>query len=117
MDLEYQSFGTIVIDGETHDHDVVIADGSVRARDKAPSRPLKGRLGHTPLSDDEDIPWSRPRLVVGTGYSGRLPVMDEVHREAGRRGVQLIVCPTAEAVAALSGTDLSAVNAILHVTC
>lgn len=117
VDLEYPSFGTIIIDGESHDHDVVIDDCTVRARDKAPSRPLKARFGHTPLSPDEDTPWSCPELVIGTGYSGRLPVMDEVHREAERRGVELIVLPTADAVTALTGTDLSGVNAILHVTC
>ncbi len=117
MDLHYPAFGTIVIDGTTYDHDVVIADGVVRARDKGPSRPLKGRFGHTPLSLEEDIPWSQPRLVIGTGYSSRLPVMEQVHQHADHHGVQLIVSPTADAVATLTGTDLSPINAILHVTC
>jgi hypothetical protein len=117
MDFVYPAFGTIVIDGEAYDHDVTIDSGEVAMRDKGPSRPLKGRQGHTPLSAEELIPWSQPRLIVGSGYSGRLPVLPEVKSEAERRGVDLVVMPTADAVDLLNETDQSEVNAILHVTC
>jgi hypothetical protein len=43
--------------------------------------------------------------------------MSEVHDEAKRRGVELVVMPTAEACALLRGLDPTDVNAILHVTC
>jgi hypothetical protein len=46
---------------------------------------LKDRFGHTPLSVNEDIPWSAGRLVIGTGANGSLPVMDEIEREAAGR--------------------------------
>lgn len=117
MHIEYPAFGTIVIDGETYDHDVVIADGNVRARDKGPSKPLKGRHGHTPLSTNEDIPWSASKLVIGSGYSGRLPVLAEVEVEARKHNVELEVMPTADAVELLNTEDGSRINAILHVTC
>jgi hypothetical protein len=54
--------------------------------------------------------------VVGSGASGSLPVTDDVIAEAERRGVELIVMPTVEAIEELrrSGADT---NAILHVTC
>jgi hypothetical protein len=47
---------------------------------------------------------------------GRLPVMPEVAAEAQRRGVELVVCQTPDAVKFLkeNGTDT---NAILHVSC
>lgn len=117
MDVEYPAFGKIVVDGTTYDHDVIIGDGQVRARDKAPSRPLKGRYGHTPLSVDETIPWSKPKLIIGSGYSGRLPVLPEIEDEATRRGVDLVVMPTGEAVDLFNDTNVSEVNAVLHVTC
>lgn len=117
MHIEYPAFGTIVIDGEEYDHDVVIADGKVRARDKGPSKSLKGRHGHTPLSANEDIPWSTSKLVIGSGYSGRLPVLSEVEDEAKKHNVKLEVIPTADAVALLNKEDDSRVNAVLHVTC
>ena len=115
VDVEYPGFGTIVVDGERFEHDVVLEGGAVRARDKRPSKQFKD--GHTPLSVAEDIPWSGRRLVVGSGHSGSLPVMSEVHDEAKRRGVELVVMPTAEACALLRGLDPADVNAILHVTC
>lgn len=117
MDLEYPSFGTIIVEGKSYDHDVVIGEGQVRPRDKSPSRPLKGQYGHTPLTVEEAIPWSQPKLVVGSGYSGRLPVLPEIEEEAARRGVDLVVVPTAEAVGMLTDREASSVNAILHVTC
>lgn len=117
MEFSYPGFGEIVVDGESYDHDVVIGDDRVGQRDKGPSRPLKAGLGHTPLSAKEKIPWSRPRLIIGSGYSGRLPVLPEVGDEADRLGVDMVVLPTADAVRLLNDTDQSEVNAILHVTC
>jgi hypothetical protein len=36
--------------------------------------------------------------VIGTGMHGRLPVLDEVAAEARRRGVEVVICPTPEAI-------------------
>ena len=116
MRFERYSFGSIEIDGMTYDHDVVIEGGRIRARKKGPSKPLRARYGHTPLSVAEDIPWDCRRLVIGTGASGSLPVLEEVEAEAARREVDLTTVPTREAIELLrsagAGTD-----AILHLTC
>jgi hypothetical protein len=109
-------FGSIEIDGVTYEHDVVIEVGRIRKRKKGPSKALRGRYGHTPLTSAEDIPWSCRRLVLGSGASGSLPVTDDVIAEAGRRGVELIVMPTVEAIEELRRSDADT-NAILHVTC
>jgi hypothetical protein len=42
--------------------------------------------------------------------------MDEVKAEAKKRGVELVVCPTPEAVQLLKDNPPDT-NAILHVTC
>lgn len=117
MDITYPGFGEIVVDGRAYDHDIVIDNGKVRPRDKKPSKPLKSTHGHTPLSGSEDIPWSKPRLIIGSGYSGRLPVLPDVTAEARARDVQLVVVPTAEACELLRDVAKTDVNAILHVTC
>jgi hypothetical protein len=117
MDVEYPRFGTIVVEGTTYDHDIVVEDGVVRARSKKPSKPFRGQFGHTPLSADEDIPWSKPRLVVGTGFSARLPIMTEVYDRARDAGVELVTLPTAEACALLNTMAPGDINAVLHVTC
>jgi hypothetical protein len=110
------SFGEITIDGQRYDHDVLIDRGEVRKRRKKPSKRFREEFGHTPLSAEEQIPWKCRRLVVGTGAYGRLPVMDEVKREAARRQVELLILPTPEALMALAG-ESGETNAVLHLTC
>jgi len=117
VDVDYPGFGAIVIDGSRFEHDVVVETGRVRRRKKGPSKAYRDRYGHTPLSADENIPWSAPRLVVGTGASGRLPIMPEVWEEAELRGVELIALPTAQACRLLGSVEDGEVFAILHVTC
>lgn len=115
MRFEAFSFGSIRIDGVTYNHDVVIDRERVRKRKKKPSKEFREAFGHTPLSVKEDIPWKCRRLVIGTG-TGNLPVMDEVKSEAKRRGVELVILPTSEAIAELKKHPGRA-NAVLHVTC
>ena len=113
MQVEYPGFGAILVDGERFEHDVVLEGGQVRKRRKGPSRRYRDQFGHTPLSVDEALPWSAPRLVIGTGAHGRLPIMPEVVAEARRRGVDLVTAPTTEACGLLDADT----NAVLHVTC
>jgi hypothetical protein len=115
MRFQAFSFGSIRIDGTTYDHDVVIDRGEISKRKKKPSRKFREEFGHTPLSLEEKIPWKCRRLVIGTG-GGALPVMKEVKQEAKRRGVELAIMPTAEAIELLE-REPADTNAILHVTC
>jgi hypothetical protein len=102
------------IDGQKYDKDLILDRGSLRKRKKKLSREFRDRFGHTPLSLKEEIPWECKRLVIGTGIYGRLPVMKGVLAEAKRRGVEVIVCTTPEAVKMLTGNPADT-NAILHV--
>lgn len=114
MHFDKFSFGTLRIDGNTYDQDVVIDRGEIRKRKKMPSKKFRNEFGHTPLSIGEKIPWKCTRLVIGTGAYGHLPVMKEVKLEAERRHVELVIAPTSEAIQLI---EKSAANAILHVTC
>jgi hypothetical protein len=115
MHVDHLLFGSICIDGVTYEHDVVIDRGEVRKRKKRPSKKYRNQFGHTPLSIEEKIPWKCSRLIVGTG-TGALPVMNEVKREAERRGVELLIIPTAQAIKELLDSSTNT-NAVLHVTC
>ena len=110
------SFGSVRVDGVTYDHDLIIDRGKIRQRKKGPSRQFRGAHGHTPLSAAEDIPWRCRRLVIGTGAAGALPVTTEVHEQARRREVDLVILPTAQAITVLA-TATKDTNAILHLTC
>jgi hypothetical protein len=109
-------FGVIEIDGVTYEHDLVVDRGEIHRRKKKASKKYRETFGHTPLSLEEDIPWKCTCLVIGTGAYGRLPVMDDVKREAKDRGVKLVMLPTAEAIEVLEKHSKNT-NAVLHVTC
>lgn len=116
MRFDRFSFGTLRIDGNTYEQDVVIDCGEIRKRKKAPSKRFRDEFGHTPLSIEEKIPWKCHRLVIGTGVYSRLPVMKEVKREAERRHVELVIVPTSEAIR-IMGKEKESANSILHLTC
>ena len=115
MKIEGFAFARIQIDGTVYDYDLVIDHESIKKRKKKPSKKYRVPFGHTPLSLEEKIPWNCEQLVIGTGMGG-LPVMNEVRREARRRGVELLILPTGKAVERLNLHPKST-NAILHVTC
>jgi hypothetical protein len=116
MQFDNFSFGSIQIDGSIYEHDVVIDHGEISKRKKKPSKKFQEEFGHTPLSVEENIPWKCRQLIIGSGAYGRLPVMQEVQREAERRKIKLLVLPTIEALKVLE-QDPKDTNAILHVTC
>jgi hypothetical protein len=116
VQFRHFEFGAIEIDGVTYEHDLVVDRGEIHRRKKKASKKYRDTFGHTPLSVEEDIPWKCACLVIGTGTYGRLPVMDNVKREAKDRGVELVVLPTAEAIKVLEKRPKKT-NAILHVTC
>jgi peroxiredoxin len=115
--IEGLKFGRIVVDGKEYSTDVILDGGAVRKRDKKPSSGEKERYGHTPLTLSEQIPWGCKTLIVGTGMEGRLPVVDDLKKEAERRGIKLLLFQTPAAVEYLKKHYDDSTNAILHVTC
>jgi len=101
MRFDKFSFGSIQIDGSTYEYDVIVDRGEIRKRKKKPSKKFREQFGNTPLSIEEEIPWRCHQLVIGSGAYGRLPIMQEVRREAERHKIKLLVLPTTEAIEVL----------------
>src|SRR3989475_6629246 len=116
MRFDKFSFGSLQIDGSSYEHDVLIDRGEISKRKRKPSKKFREQFGHTPLSVEENIPWKCRQLVIGNCAYGRLPVMQEVRREAETRKIKLLVLPTIEAIELLNQNPKDT-NAILHVTC
>ncbi len=114
MTVNDLSFGSVTIDGETYNKDVVIDNGTIKKRKKTESKKYRDRFGHTPLSADENIPWKCKRLVIGNGHSSSLPVMDKVFEKALKKGVELVIKSTPEAIKHINDPRT---NFILHLTC
>ena len=117
MKAKLLTFGEIQIKGERYTCDVVIEGGRIRRRQKGPSKTLRDRFGHTPLSIAEDVPWGGKRLIVGTGAEGSLPVAPEVYDEGARRGIVIEALRTRDACRLLAELKAKDVYAVLHVTC
>jgi hypothetical protein len=117
MDVRLLGFGSIEVEGGAYEHDIVIDRGAVRRRRKKPSKPYRDKFGHTPLSTDEELPWGGPRLIIGTGAYGSMPIMSDVVAEAARRHVDLVAVPTDQACRLIASEKRRTVNAVLHVTC
>jgi hypothetical protein len=114
MKVNDLSFGSITIDRETWSKDVIIDNGSVKKRKKGESKQYRDMFGHTPLSPEENIPWKCKRLIIGAGHSSSLPVMDEVYNIAVRKGVEMVIMSTPEAIKHINDPNT---NFILHLTC
>ena len=114
MEITDLSFGSITIDGETYNKDVIIENGLVKKRKKAESKKYRDQFGHTPLSPDENIPWKCKHLIVGSGHSSSLTVMDGGYKKARRKSVELLVMTTPEAIKHVNDPDTCL---ILHLTC
>jgi hypothetical protein len=117
MKARLVAFGEIEIDGERFSRDIVIDAGRIRRRGKGPSKALRERYGHTPLSAAEDLPWGGRQLIVGTGIDGGLPITPDVYAEAERRGIEIEALPTREACRLLAEVKREDAHAVLHVTC
>jgi len=117
MQARLIAFGELEIEGVEYTRDVVIDAGRVRPRHKGPSKGLRERYGHTPLTSAEAIPWGGRRLIVGTGAEGGLPVAPDVYAEAARRGIAVDVMSTRDACRSLHDLRPEEVHAVLHITC
>ena len=115
MRFDNCSLGAIQIDGNKYER-CHHSRAEIRKRKKKPSKKFREQFGHTPLSIEEEIPWQCRQLVIGSGPYGRLPVMQDVQREAERHKIKLLVLPTIEAIELLK-REPKDTNAILHVTC
>ena len=114
MKVKELSFGSINIDGKEYFKDIVIHKGKIKKRKKKESKQFRSQFGHTPLSTLENIPWDCKKLIIGTGHRSALPVMKEVPKKAKKKGVELVLKSTPDAVRHINEKDT---NFILHLTC
>ena len=105
-------FGHIAVDGDELTRDVIVLPGRV-------VRNWWRSDGHRLVSEDLAEVWAElpPRLVVGTGASGRMepdPALLDVLRA---RGIEVECMPTDRAVERFGELDQATTAAALHLTC
>jgi hypothetical protein len=110
--IEGYRFGRVLIDGQEETRDVIVL----------PERVVRNwwrRDGHSLVLDDledvlDELP---PRLIVGTGASGRMRPDPKTLERLGERGIDVEVARTDEAVRRFAEADPVATAAALHLTC
>ena len=80
------------------EHDLVVDRSKIHRRKKKSFQEVPRDVWPHAAVVAENIPWKCTCLVIGTGDCGRLPVMDDVKREAKDRKVKLVVLPNSRAI-------------------
>ncbi len=91
--IDSYSFGRMVVDNRTYTSDLIIFSDRIHSS-------WWRKTGHSLCVEDvEEVFLEAPEvLVVGTGFSGLMKVMDEVKQRAQANGVELIIEKTEAAV-------------------
>jgi len=112
--VEEYTFGRIKLGGRVYGRDLVVTPSGV-------IHPWWRREGHLLALDDlrEVLEVEADCLVIGTGYSGAMDVLDEVVEYFRGRGVEVYVAGTREAVRVYNELVKAGrrVIAAFHLTC
>ncbi|MGB3715817.1 MAG: MTH938/NDUFAF3 family protein [Candidatus Promineifilaceae bacterium] len=117
-ETEATSFGSITIDGQKFDHDVIIRlDGTIRKRKKKLSKRLYG-TSHKISRSEADFIYEdgAQTLIVGTGQYDQVRLSDEAQEYFDGHGVKLITVATPEAIRLWNDEEGAAIG-LFHVTC
>ncbi|MBI2314410.1 MAG: hypothetical protein HYU77_18130 [Betaproteobacteria bacterium] len=114
MNIERYDFGTITIEGATYTSDVIIYAKEVDAS-------WWRAEGHNVAVEDiRRIASAKPgKLVIGTGYYGRMGVSEETLKWLAAHNIQVEIAKTGDAVKLFNRLqqEAASVVAALHLTC
>ena len=116
--IDATKFGSITVDGDTFDHDIVIRlSGKVKKRKKKLSKLQYGTSHTVSLAEAEHIyDDGAEQVIVGTGQHGILKLSDEAKGFFKDHGCKVRAVPTPDAVEAWNETKGKTI-AMFHVTC
>jgi hypothetical protein len=116
--IDSTEFGSLTIAGEVIEHDVLIClDGEVKKRKKKLSKEVYGTSHILSAAEAEYIYESGAhRLIFGTGQSGMAKLSEEAADFFRRKGCQVDLYPTPQAVQVWNMAKGSVIG-LFHVTC
>ena len=118
MGIEGTAFGSIRIDGETYEHDVVIQlSGEVVKRKKKLSKKYYG-TSHVLSKDEAKFVFERgcEQLIVGSGQMGNVHLSPEAEAYFAKKGCKVLLQPTPEAIQLFNKSKARKIG-LFHVTC
>jgi hypothetical protein len=116
--IQGTEFGSITVDEEVFDHDIVIRlGGKVKKRKKKLSKEKYG-TSHTVSLDEAKHIYDdgAEQLIIGTGQYGNVKLSDEAEGYFKDKGCAVALTPTPEAVKAWNEAQGKTIG-MFHVTC
>jgi hypothetical protein len=116
--IDKTAFGSIIIEGEPYEHDVIIRlSGQVKKRKKKLSKAIYGTSHTISLDEARHVYEEGARtLIIGAGQYGLVKLSDEAAGYLERQGCQVELLPTPKAVKAWNKAK-GAVIGLFHITC
>jgi len=116
--IDRTKFGSITIEGEVFERDVIIRlGGQVKKRKKKLSKAIYG-TSHVISLDEARHVYQKgaERLVIGAGQQGLVELSDEAAAYFEGKGCRVELLPTRKAIRAWNEAE-GAVIGLFHVTC
>ncbi len=116
--IDGTKFGSITIEGEKIEHDVVIRlNGDVEKRKKKLSKALYGTSHVISLDEAKHVYQDgAERLIIGAGQSGLVTLSPEAEAYFKRKACRVELLPTPKAIEDWNKAE-GAVIGLFHVTC
>jgi hypothetical protein len=118
MEIESTTFGTITMDGETYEHDVVVRlSGEVVKRKKKLSKKYYG-TSHILSKDEAKFVFEKgcEQLIVGSGQIGNVRLSPEAETYFAKKNCKVLLQPTSEAIHVFNRSTAKKIG-LFHVTC
>ena len=118
MQIDSTSFGSITIDGDTYEHDVIIKlDGSVKKRKKKLSKEVYGTSHMLSLAEAEFIYNKGCKvIIIGSGQNGMLKLSKEAEAFFEKKGCSVVLETTPKAIKTFNKKKKGKIG-LFHVTC
>ena len=116
--IDSTSFGSITVDGETFDYDVLIRlNGQIEKREKALSKEIYG-TSHTVSLEEAKYIYEdgTEKIIIGTGQTGFVKLSEEAEDFFTERKCGIELFPTPWAIERWNEIE-GRVTAMFHVTC
>jgi hypothetical protein len=118
LEINKTSFGSIIVDGNSYDHDIIITlDGKVKKRKKKLSKAVYG-TSHTISLDEIKYTYQDKSegIVIGSGQHGLAELSNEASGFLKSKDCQVILKPTPEAIQEWNKTVGRWIG-LFHITC
>ena len=116
--IDETEFGSITIDGQVFEHDVIIRPGGkVKKRKKKLSKAIYGSSHTISLGEAKHIyRKGAKQLVIGTGHHGLVALSNEAVDYFRKKGCRVKLLPTRKATQAWNKARGEVIG-LFHVTC